>query len=34
VASGVAIPYTHDLGFLLDILAEHTISVPGSFGCR
>ena len=30
VASGIAIPYTHDLGFLLDILGEHTISVPGS----
>jgi HEPN domain-containing protein len=30
VASGVAIPYTHDLGFLLDVLAERTVSVPGS----
>jgi HEPN domain-containing protein len=30
VSSDIAIPCTHDLGFLLDLLAEHTISVPAS----
>ncbi len=30
VSSGVEIPYTHDLSFLLDILAEHTIRTPES----
>jgi HEPN domain-containing protein len=30
VASGVEIPYTHDLSFLLDVVAERAISVPRS----
>lgn len=30
VGSEAPIPYTHDLGFLLDILAEHTTAVPAS----
>lgn len=30
VASGVEIPRTHDLSFLLDILGEHAIAAPDS----
>ncbi len=30
VGAEVPIPYTHDLGFLLDVLAEHTIPAPAS----
>ncbi len=30
VASGLPIPFTHDLGFLLDILSEQTITAPSS----
>jgi HEPN domain-containing protein len=30
VALSLPIPYTHDLGFLLDMLAEHTAAVPDS----
>jgi HEPN domain-containing protein len=28
VRSGVPIPYAHDLGFLLEVLAEHAIAAP------
>ena len=30
VASGMEIPYTHDLRFLLDVVADHNISAPQS----
>ena len=30
VGSEVPIPYTHDLGFLLDILSEHAITASSS----
>jgi HEPN domain-containing protein len=30
VASGVEIPYTHDLGFLLDLATEHALRTPES----
>jgi HEPN domain-containing protein len=30
VASGIEIPHTHDLSFLLDIVAKHAVATPES----